>query len=95
MSRYCKTDKSASDFESGLVRLGVCHTIEEFWGLYVYMRRASELARDTKLHLFRGSNAPMWEVSEILFVFRVYSPSVRIILMEDIGVLELERDAHC
>lgn len=77
---HCKRDKSNTNFESALTRLGVCHTIEEFWGYYfllrsskplpvfltyryyVYLKRASDLSKDSTLHLFRGSSAPMWEV---------------------------------
>jgi hypothetical protein len=71
--RYIKKEKSFPDFESALTRLGVCHTIEEFWQYYVYMRRASELAKDSKLHLFRGSSAPMWEVCFASIVYFLLS----------------------
>jgi len=56
---FCKRNKS--NFESGLQRLGTCHTVEEFWGFYVYLKRASELGKDCNLHLFRGATSPMWE----------------------------------
>ena len=40
---HCKRDKSSTNFESGLTRLGVCHTIEEFWGYIIFVCSSKSL----------------------------------------------------
>jgi len=59
---YCKKPpKNQFNFESTLVSLGTCHSIEEFWSLYSRIKRPHELPPNSNLHLFRGTTRPMWE----------------------------------
>jgi len=58
---YCKKQSKQSNFETTLVSLGTCSTVEEFWGYYSRLRRPHELTSNTNLHLFRGTTRPMWE----------------------------------
>jgi len=59
---YCKkTNKQQLNFETALVSLGTCHSIEEFWGHYSHIKRPHELPPNSNLHLFRGNTRPMWE----------------------------------
>eukprot|EP01124_Arcella_intermedia_P002797 TRINITY_DN1151_c0_g1_i1.p1 TRINITY_DN1151_c0_g1~~TRINITY_DN1151_c0_g1_i1.p1 ORF type:complete len:251 (-),score=40.63 TRINITY_DN1151_c0_g1_i1:153-905(-) len=57
---YCKKNKQ-SNFETTLVSLGTCNTVEEFFTLYSRLRRPHELQSNSNLHLFRGNTRPMWE----------------------------------
>eukprot|EP01125_Pyxidicula_operculata_P008995 TRINITY_DN296_c7_g1_i1.p1 TRINITY_DN296_c7_g1~~TRINITY_DN296_c7_g1_i1.p1 ORF type:complete len:265 (+),score=62.25 TRINITY_DN296_c7_g1_i1:45-839(+) len=57
---YCKIQPKIS-FESSLVKLGTCTTIEEFWSLYSHIQKPFDMAPQSSLHLFRGDSVPMWE----------------------------------
>jgi len=58
---YCKKPSKQGNFETALVSMGTCHSIEEFWGFYSRLKRPNELPPNSNLHLFRGSTRPMWE----------------------------------
>lgn len=51
------------DYANNLHKLGSFSTLEEFWSMYVYLKRPSALAVNANIYLFRdGTNlAPMWE----------------------------------
>jgi len=58
---YCKKQNKQSNFETTLVSLGTCNTVEEFWRYYSHLKRPNELSSNSNLHLFRGAIVPMWE----------------------------------
>lgn len=53
----------ASDYRAGLHKIGTFDTIENFWKLYVFLKRPSALENNVNLYLFRDGPtiAPMWE----------------------------------
>ncbi len=57
MFDYC------SEYRAGLIKLGSFDTVENFWKLYVFLKRPSALEVNVNLYLFRDSPtiAPMWE----------------------------------
>jgi len=53
----------SSEYRAGLIKLGTFDTVENFWKLYLYLKRPSSLEQNVNLYMFRdGPNiAPMWE----------------------------------
>jgi len=58
---YCKKQSKSMNFETTLVSLGTCNTVEEFWSFYSRLKRPNEIPPNSNLHLFRGTTRPMWE----------------------------------
>lgn len=52
-----------SEYRAGLHKIGTFDTIENFWKLYVFLKRPSALENNVNLYLFRDGPtiAPMWE----------------------------------
>jgi translation initiation factor 4E len=52
-----------SDYRAGLHKIGTFDTVENFWKLYVFLKRPSALENNVNLYLFRDGPtiAPMWE----------------------------------
>lgn len=52
---------SEQDYEKQLHRLVTVGTVEEFWQVYMSLRRPSEMLPISELHLFRTGIRPVWE----------------------------------
>lgn len=50
-------------YQEKLKNIGTVNSLESFFGMYVYLKRPSEIERKVDLHFFRGGEIPMWEVS--------------------------------
>jgi len=48
-------------YEENLVKLGTFSTIEEFWSFYTFLKKPSQIPKDSNYHLFRFGMKPMWE----------------------------------
>lgn len=60
-SKENKKNMTKEDFESDLVPMVAFSTVEEFWGIYLHMRKPSQLEAGSKLFLFQGNIRPLWE----------------------------------
>lgn len=54
-------DKQLEEFEENLKEIGTISTAEEFWGIYLHMKRPSILSRGCEFFLFKKDIKPMWE----------------------------------
>ncbi|XP_041975949.1 eukaryotic translation initiation factor 4E1-like [Aricia agestis] len=55
------TNTNKKDWEENLVKLTVFDTVEDYWRLYHWMKRPSELVFGQDYAVFRGDITPMWE----------------------------------
>ncbi len=53
--------KQVLDFQNNLTRIGDFNTAEEFWGIYQYMKRPSNLSKGCEFFLFKKDIQPLWE----------------------------------
>jgi translation initiation factor 4E len=60
-SKDNKKNMTKEDFESELQMMVGFSTVEEYWGVYLHMRKPSELEVGSKLFLFQGDIRPLWE----------------------------------
>lgn len=58
-----RTGQGANEYRAGLHKIGTFDTVENFWKLYVFLKRPSALENNVNLYLFRDGPtiAPMWE----------------------------------
>jgi len=52
---------TVGNYQENLRRIGTFKTVEEFWQMYAYLLRPSELPKDSNYHVFRNELIPMWE----------------------------------
>jgi len=57
---YYKNDKQ-KDWKSNLIFLASCDTIEDFWGLYNFLKAPSGLQAGCDYAFFKEGIEPMWE----------------------------------
>lgn len=56
-----KEYQEQQNYEKNLICLGECGTIEEFFNLYCFLKRPSDIPFDNKLMLFKKGWKPLWE----------------------------------
>jgi translation initiation factor 4E len=58
-----KEDGAANPYENSIKTICTVSTVEEFWQVYNYLQRPSELPSTTDYHFFRSGIKPTWEDS--------------------------------
>mmetsp|Transcript_29047 Transcript_29047/g.40881 ORF Transcript_29047/g.40881 Transcript_29047/m.40881 type:complete len:213 (-) Transcript_29047:1253-1891(-) len=53
--------KLSTNYEENLVKVGTFQTVEQFYRYYVHLKKASELPKESNVHIFREGSKPMWE----------------------------------
>lgn len=60
-SKLDKRNMSKEDFENELIDLKAFSSVEEFWGLYLHMKKPSQFDTGAKFFLFQEGIRPLWE----------------------------------
>jgi len=58
---YGKRSKKQQEEKGGILEIGTCRTVEEFWHIYCYLKRPNTLPKESNYHFFRNRLVPMWE----------------------------------